>query len=159
MKIAINRRFYGLASLVSLVMGMGIYLLFRNTNMLIFEWIPKLRFIKDAYIPAKPSIFTSILLYNLPDTLWFLSGVFFFRFIWFYRFKEQNVYVLCFYLTAVVFEISQLSDNIPGTFDFLDLFFMGIAAFVEGLLYLTCLGNANLRIELISNKPIIFEEE
>jgi len=131
----INRRFYGLASLVSLILGMGIYLLFRNTNMLLFKWIPNLKIFKDVYIPTEQSFFTSILKYNLPDVLWFLAGIFFFRFIWFYKFKEQNIYLLCFYLTGIIFEISQLSDNIPGTFDFLDLFFLGIGAFVESLLY------------------------
>jgi hypothetical protein len=131
----INRRFYGLAALVSLLIGMGIYLCFRNTNMLIFEWIPKLQIFKDVYIPTKRSIFTEILKYNLPDTLWFLSGIFFLRFIWFYKFKEQNVYLLSFYIVGIVFETSQLSDSIPGTFDFLDLLFIGIGAFVESLLY------------------------
>ena len=32
-------------------------------------------------------------------------------------------------------ETSQLSEKVPGTFDLLDLLFMGIGAFVEGLLY------------------------
>jgi len=131
----INRQFYGFASLVSLVTGMGIYLFFRNTNMLLFKWLPKLQIFKDAYIPVKQSVFTSIFLYNFPDTLWFISGILFLRFIWFYKKKEQNAYLLCFYIIGAVFEISQLSGSIPGTFDFLDLFFMGIGAFVESLLY------------------------
>jgi glycopeptide antibiotics resistance protein len=67
--------------------------------------------------------------------LWFVSGILLLRFIWFYRFKEQKVYVACFYGIGTIFEISQLSEKIPGTFDFLDLLFMGIGAFVEGLLY------------------------
>jgi len=131
----INKRFYGLASVASLAAGMGIYLFFRNTNMLLFEWIPKLLFFKNVYIPAKQSVFTSILFFNLPDALWFLSGILFLRFIWFYRYKEQNVYIICFFLIGIVFETSQLSDNIPGTFDWLDLFFMGMTALLEGLLY------------------------
>jgi len=36
---------------------------------------------------------------------------------------------------GAVFEISQLSKNVPGTFDWLDMFFMGITALLEGLLY------------------------
>jgi hypothetical protein len=159
MKIVINRRFYALASLVSLFAGMGIYLLFRNTNMLIFEWIPKLQFFKDVYVPVRKTVFSSIFLFNLSDTLWFLSGIFFLRFIWFYHFKEQNIYVFCFYLIAVVFEISQLSDNIPGTFDFMDLLFIGIIAFVEGLIYLVCSRNANLWFKSVLKKPIISKEE
>jgi len=131
----INRRFYGLASFVSLTAGIGIYLFFRNTNMLLFEWMPKLLFFKDVYIPIKQSVFTSMLFFNLPDALWFLSGILFLRFIWFNRYKEQNVYIICFLLIGIVFEISQLSDNIPGTFDWLDLFFMCMTALLEGLLY------------------------
>jgi len=75
-----------------------------------------------------------MLLFNLPDALWFLSGILLLRFIWFYKPKEQYVYIVCFYLMGVIFEISQLSGNIPGTFDYLDLLFMGIGVFGEGLL-------------------------
>jgi hypothetical protein len=133
--IVVDKRFYGLASLVSLVIGMGIYLLFRNTNMLLFEWIPKLEFLKNVYIPIKKSFISSIFLYNLPDALWFLSGILLLRFVWFGNKKWQGIYIFCFYGIAVIFEISQLLNNIPGTFDLLDLLFIGITAFVEGLLY------------------------
>ena len=142
--IGINRHFYGLASLVSLVLGMLIYLFFRNTNMLIFAWIPQLDFLKDIYIPLEHSIITSMFLYNLPDALWFLSGIFFIRFLWFGKYKEQKVYLFCFYIIGAVFEISQLSTNIPGTFDWLDLLFMGIAAFIEGVIY--------RKLSIINNK-------
>jgi len=131
----INRRFYWLTSIISLSLGMAIYLLFKNTNMLLFKWIPKLEYFKNVYIPIEDSIFSSILLFNLPDALWFLSGILFLRYLWFKNYKEQKIYILCFYFIGVVFEISQLFKNIPGTFDYLDLLFMGIGAFVEGLLY------------------------
>jgi hypothetical protein len=133
--IGINRRLYGLASLVSLGIGMGIYLFFRNTNMVLFEWIPKLQFYKDVYIPTKQTYFTSILLYNVPDALWFLAGILLLRFIWFDNKKWQRIYIICFYGIAVILETSQLSENIPGTFDISDLLFMGTIALIEGLLY------------------------
>jgi hypothetical protein len=133
--VEVNRRFFGIASLFSLATGMGIYLFFRNTNMMLFEWIPRLQFVKDIYIPTKQNGFTSILFYNVPDALWFLSGILFLRFLWFNNQKWQGIYILCFCGIAVTFEISQLSDNFPGTFDWLDLFFMGITALIEGLLY------------------------
>lgn len=103
--------------------------------MIIFTWLPKSEVFKTVFIQLKPSVFSYILKFNLPDMLWFVSGILFLRFIWFYRSKEQKVYILCFYIMGVVFEISQLSEKIPGTFDFLDLLFMGIGAFIEGLLY------------------------
>jgi hypothetical protein len=104
--------------------------------MLLFEWIPKLEFFKNVYIPIKHSFLSIPLLYNLHDALWFLSGIPFLRFLWFDNKKWQGIYIRCFYGIAVFFEISQLSNNVPGTFDFLDLLFMGITALVEGLLYI-----------------------
>jgi hypothetical protein len=67
--------------------------------------------------------------------LWFVSAVLFFRFIWFYKTKTQRAYIWCFYGIGFGLEISQLSEKIPGTFDWLDLLSFGIGAFVEGLLY------------------------
>jgi hypothetical protein len=131
----ISKRSYGLASLVSLVTGMGIYLFFRNTNMLLFEWMPKPGFIKGVYIPVKHSVVSAVFLFNVPDALWFLSGILFIRFLWFGNEKWQGIYIRCFYAIAAVIETSQLSHNVPGTFDWLDLLFMGIGAFVESLLY------------------------
>jgi hypothetical protein len=115
---------------------MVIYLLFRNVNdIVLFSWIPKPDFLGTILIPLKPSIFTNILRYNIPDMLWFISAILFFRFIWFYNIKIQAVYIRFFYGLGLVFEISQISGKVPGTFDWLDLLFMGIGAFVEGLLY------------------------
>jgi hypothetical protein len=130
------RAFYGLLSILSLIAGIAIYLLFRNlNNMLLFSWIPKPEFLKSNLILLNSSILTNILKYNLPDMLWFISAILFLRFIWFYKFKEQTVYIICFYAIGFIFEISQLSEKIPGTFDWLDLIFLCIGAFVEGLLY------------------------
>ena len=135
MGVDISRRLYGFASLIILFLGIGIYLLFRNTNMLIFEQIPKLEFFNKIYLPVKHSVFSSMLLFNLPDVLWFLSGIFFIRFLWFKNKKWQVIYLICFYGIAFLIEVTQLLKNVPGTFDVLDLLFMSITAFVEGLLY------------------------
>ncbi|MCL2805571.1 MAG: hypothetical protein FWD26_06500 [Treponema sp.] len=137
------RVFYGLFSLFTLVLGILIYLLFRDlSDFFILKWIPGLDFTKTVFIKLTPSIFSDILKYNIPDMLWFVSGILLLRFIWFYRLKEQKVYVICFYIIGAFFEISQLSDKIPGTFDFMDLLFMGIGAFAEGFMYRR-LGNKN----------------
>jgi hypothetical protein len=130
------RAFYGLLSLLSLALGMIIFLLFRDlNNMVLFSWIPKPEFLKTTLMPLKPTIVSGFLRYNLPDMLWLVSAVLLFRFIWFYKIKIQRAYIFSFYIAAIAFETSQLIKNIPGTFDLLDLFFMGIAAFVESLLY------------------------
>jgi len=130
------RTFYGLLSLFTLLIGIFIYLLFRDiNNIILFTWIPKPEFIKTILIPTKPSIFSNFLKYHLPDMLWFISAILFLRFLWFYKIKEQNIYIFCFYVIGLVIETSQLSEKVPGTFDWFDLLFLGIGAFVESLLY------------------------
>jgi len=130
------RVFYGLLSIISLIIGMSIYFLFRDLNkMILFLWMPKPVFTGTVLIQLRPSIFSNILLYNLPDMFWFLSAILFLRFIWFYKIKTQKVYISCFYAIGTIFEISQLSEKVLGTFDFLDLLFMGTSALLEGLLY------------------------
>jgi hypothetical protein len=130
------RASYLFLSLLTLISGMAIYLLFRDVNnMILFVWIPKPQFLKTVLVPLQPSVFADIVRYHLPDMFWFVSAILFIRFIWFYKTKEQTVYILCFYGIALVLEISQLSDKVPGTFDWLDLLFFSIGAFLEGLLY------------------------
>jgi len=127
---------YGTLSILTLILGMVIYLLFRNVNnMLLFSWLPKSEFINIKLVQIKSSIFSDILLYNIPDTLWFLSAILFLRYLWFYKTKEMTVYIFCFYGIGLLFEISQISEKVLGTFDWLDLLFMSIGAFVESLLY------------------------
>ena len=130
------RAFYGIFSFLTLITGIGIYLLFRDlNNIVLFAWIPKPEFFGNVLVPLKPSVPANFLRYYMPDMLWFLSAILFFRFIWFYRIKMQKVYIFCLYGIGVVLETSQLSKNVPGTFDWFDLLFMGIGAFVESLLY------------------------
>jgi hypothetical protein len=130
------RIFYGLLSFLTLILGIVIYLLLRDiNNIILFCWIPDFEFTKTVYMQIPPTLVSNLLKYNLPDMLWFLSGILFFRCVWFLNIKIQNTYIIFFYGSGLIFEISQLSEKIPGTFDLLDLLFMGIGAFVESLLY------------------------
>jgi len=130
------RLLYGFSSLFMLLSGIVIYLLFRDlNNIILFAWIPKPTFLETVLIPLQPSILTNFLRYHLPDTLWFISAILFLRFIWFYKAKVQTTYITCFYGIAFALETSQLSKRVPGTFDWLDLLFFGIGAFIESLLY------------------------
>ena len=134
------RLLYGLLSILTLFAGMIIYLLFRDlNNIVLFTWIPKPEFLNTILVPLKPSVLANFLKYHLPDTLWFVPSILFLRFLWFYKAKTQTAYIVCFYGIGLVIETSQLSEKVPGTFDPLDLFFMGIGALVEGLLYKFCI--------------------
>ena len=132
-----NKKVYGVLSLTSLIIGMAIYLLFRDLNMVLFSFLPKPHFLSGFFIPVKPSFFSSFLLYNLPDALWFLSGIMFLRFAWFDKPQWQSIYIACFCVIALILETSQISKNIHGTFDAMDLFFMAMTAFIEGFIYNT----------------------
>jgi len=133
------KRFYFVSSLISLITGLAIYFFFRKLDIVLFRFLPKPHFFAGFFIPVKPSIFSSFLLYNLPDALWFLSGILFLRFVWFYKPKWQKTYIACFCGVALILEICQASKSIPGTFDPMDLFFMVLTAFIEGSLYNTCI--------------------
>ena len=130
------RAIYGLLSPIFLAMGLLTYFLFRDWGgLILFAWIPVPESAGNAVIQLVPSAFSHVPQYNLAGMLWFVSGILFFRFVWFHRPREQMVYVWCFYIVGVLLELSQLSPRVPGTFDVWDLFFMGLGAFVEGLLH------------------------
>jgi len=132
--------FYGLLSLFTLLVGIVIYFLFRDLNNIVFfTWIPQPVFLKKVLVPLQLSVLADFVRYHLPDTLWFVSAILFLRFFWFYKIKTKKAYILSFYVIGLIIEISQLSEKVHGTFDWLDLFFMGIGAFVEGLLYKFCI--------------------
>ena len=134
--IVIIRRIYGVASFLSLIMGICIYLFFRDlNNMLLFRFIQKPEFANNTLIQLMPSIFSYVLKYNFPYMLWFLSGILLMRFIWFFNYKAQNIYVICLYCIGSIYVLCKLSPEFPGTFDWLDLLFMGTGAFIESLIY------------------------
>jgi len=101
--------FCGLLSILTLLAGIVIYLLFRNlNNIVLFKWIPKPEFLETVLVPLNPSILTNFVRYHLPDTLWIVSAILFLRFLWFYKIKTQTAYIVCFYGIGLVLETSQL---------------------------------------------------
>jgi len=136
------RVFYCFLSFFLLFVGMSIYLFFKERNIIrsavlwISEWIPSANInIDNLPLKLKPSFFSHVLMYNLADMLWILSGILFLRFIWFYNIRIQKIYILCMYVIGLLLEIAQTSKYILGTFDWLDILFISIGAFVESLLY------------------------
>lgn len=131
-----TRMAYGLLSILFLVAGIGIYFLFRDlSGLLLFTWVPFLEFVGSVHIRLPPSVLANALMHNTAGMLWFVSGILFFRFLWFPRPRTQGIYIACFCLVAAGLETAQLSGRVPGTFDPLDLAFMGAGAFAESLVY------------------------
>ena len=127
---------YFIAALVFFFGGIAIYAFFRNLNMVLFRFFPKPLFLDTLFIPVKTdSVLMRLFLFNLPDGLWFLSGLLIIRAIWLDNARWGTIYRGVFCAIALFIEISQFFKNIPGTFDLLDLLFMGIFAFLESVFF------------------------
>jgi hypothetical protein len=128
---------YLFLSLFFLLTGMLVYFLFRNVDMLLFDWFSGLKVFNRLYFPVdtKGNVVLSVLIYSVPDGLWLLSGILFIRAVWWGSRKISDVYALVFCLIAVLFEMFQLFEKIPGTFDMFDLILLVSIAFIEGLIF------------------------
>jgi len=119
---------YGLLSLLFLIMGMCIYLLFRDfSNIALFAWIleppfPVTPSLSCSYRCSPPSLNTPLIslntgtmilgrlfVFNLPHGLWSLSGLLAIRAIWLTNVKWRAVYGVIFLAVISALEISQLS--------------------------------------------------
>ena len=127
---------YYFAAFLVFLTGIVIYTFFRNHNILLFQIFPKPVFLDMLHFPVRANgVWMSMLLFNLPDGLWFLSGLLVIRAVWLANPKWNAIYFYVFVLIALVMEISQISDNFPGTFDFLDIVFMAFFAFTESIIF------------------------
>jgi hypothetical protein len=89
--------------------------------------------IKIAYsnIRFSDNFFTYFIKYNLCDGLWLLSGILFLRFLWFNNPETGAHYIIIFIGIALLLELLQLTNYLPGTFDIFDIFTMALCALSE----------------------------
>jgi hypothetical protein len=114
-----------------------IYYLFRENNILIYKWFSFLPRNSNIISFSNKSAWFNFLRYNIPDGLLVLSGLLFLRLIWHEQLKTFLIYRACFLSAAFLLETLQISDLIPGTFDFYDLLTMGSIAFLESIVHKT----------------------
>ena len=127
---------YCISAVMALMSGVSIYAFFRNLNIVLFQFFSKPFFIDSLYISVNSdTLLMSMFLFNLPDGLWFLSGVLFIRAIWLTNIKLRIVYFCSFSFIAFFLEIIQVFENIPGTFDVLDLTFFVFFALLESIIF------------------------
>ena len=131
------RIIYCVSSVVAFLCGVAIYAFFRNiNNMILFNFFPKPLFLDSLYNPIKiESIWSNILIYNLPYGLWCLSGLLLVRGIWLCNEKWRPIYSGIFITIVISYVVLKLPGIISGTFDILDLIFMVFFAFIESLIY------------------------
>ena len=136
-KLNKTRQKYFFAAFFTLLFGLIIYAFFRNHDFVIYQFIPKPSYINMFNFTLKTdTLFTSMFLFNLPDGLWFLSGLLMIRAVWLTNPLWHLVYFLIFSIIAVFMETLQIFSFLPGTFDFLDILFMVFFAFFENLFFI-----------------------
>ena len=124
-------------ALLAFFSGVAIYACFRNiNNMLLWQFLPKpkLQDLELIHINTN-SIWLYLFSYNLPNGLWCLSGLLLIRASWLTNKKYEISYRVIWISATAIFEIMQLVEIIPGTFDLLDLASIGIFAFLESIIF------------------------
>lgn len=121
---------------VSLWLGAMIYILFRSTHLLIFNWIDKIGLMNFVYC-IRPNL-TDVpkwVIYSLPDGLWMFSYCLFIGHIWNYNLKRSFFFLILLPIYAISNEIMQYFHFISGTFDLMDMIFF-LTSLDFGLLYI-----------------------
>lgn len=135
MRVNKARLVYLIFSVAALSVGFLCYYLFRDTSNFIFFQIFDIN-ITHGYIIKLPDNFISYFLkYNLCDGLWLLSGILFFRFIWYNNPDTGKYYIIVFTGIALLHQFLQKFDFIPGTFDIMDILTMVVFALSEQYIY------------------------
>jgi len=120
---------YFILSLAALSIGFLCYYFFRDSNLIIYNIFNINITHNELYLSG--SFLSYFLKYNLCDGLWILSGILFFRFLWFDSPLICKYYIFVFIGIALLMELLQLIDNIPGTFDLMDVLTMASFALLE----------------------------
>jgi hypothetical protein len=127
---------YCFAAFLAFLGGIAIYAFFRNLSIVLFQFVLKPSFLDLLHFPVRTdSLLVSMFLFNLPDGLWFLSGLLLIRAVWLTDLKWRAIYAGLFALLALAMETAQIFDAIPGTFDFLDIAFMAFFALAESIIF------------------------
>jgi hypothetical protein len=114
------KTFYLLGGLMFLTLGILIYILFRDTNHIVFFWYLKLNY--GTLFKLNPSL--SFIKFHMVDLLWSLG----FMLIIEGYYSSLNKSIIIF-IWLLFLEFSQLIFN-WGTFDLTDLFFIALPFFI-----------------------------
>jgi len=126
-------------SVLSLLTGTLVYLLFRSGNLTVFSWLRifhlqnTMAFMRQLVPPNKqlPDWF----LYAMPDGLWLFSYVTFLLCMWNKEINISNIYwIAAIPSVAIGSELGQLFKLVPGTFDIQDLFMYAAGAVLPFIL-------------------------
>lgn len=106
--------------LFPIAIGTAIYVGWRTTSLLVFDWMALFGIPHDVFRPAVN--LPSPILYSLPDGCWVLAGTTWMLLIW----RSWHPWVFVFAALAIGGEFGQAFDFVPGTFEWTDVcFYLG----------------------------------
>lgn len=126
---------------MTLLTGGLIYILFRTDDLAMFRWFDALAldlpigFIREITMTAKNKL-PNWFLYSLPDGLWIFSYISLILLLWKNEIHTYNFFwVYIIFFIAIISEIGQYFNLIPGTFDVVDLIFYALGAIIPLIIY------------------------
>ncbi|AYN01978.1 hypothetical protein EAG08_18275 [Chryseobacterium sp. 3008163] len=130
-----------LISLIALIFGTFIYLLFRVSTLKVFSWLNylgidflnfKFRIEMLKYTSNIPKWF----IFSLPDGLWVFSYVTLMISVWNFIINKQSFLWICIIpIIAIFSEIFQIFQIVSGTFDIIDLLFYLLGLILPFILF------------------------
>lgn len=138
---------------IPIMVGAGIYSLWRSKRVLVFTWYGWLG-LQAPLLALRTSLagvrhlLPDFVLYSLPDALWVYSFTFLMQSVWFRRSRSygRTFWILLPVLLGVGGEVGQLLKVVPGTFDLMDIASY-IAAWAMAMMFIrTCCGRNELEI-------------
>lgn len=115
--------------ILSLLTGGLIYILFRTSTLKMFSWFDKLGLTETINSARSLTLHFSEILpnwfkFSLPDGLWIFSYVCLLLLIWRDKGIRKSIHwTLIIPIIAIISELGQLTNIVPGTFDPVDLTF------------------------------------
>jgi hypothetical protein len=126
--------------------GAAIYLLYRSTHLLVFEWLTACRLLPWVLLAREYCAGFQLpewLLYSLPDGLWVYAITSWMILIW--SRNPPLPWLLVGVMLGCGGELGQIVGIVPGTYQHLDMVF-----------YLVGFGAACLQLELNDESPCLF---
>ncbi len=127
--------------LFTLLLGGLIYILFRQDTLKMFSWFDNINLstvISKLRLRTVPlsGHFPNWFLYSLPDGLWLFSYLSGFLVVWDNVISKHNIYwLLSIPMVAILSEIGQFFEIVPGTFDIFDLLFYILGTILPILIF------------------------
>lgn len=115
-----------------LFVGGSLYLIFRSSQLRMFEWVNYLGlnqqvfYLRDSLIPFA-DVLPGWIYFSLPDGLWTYSFTSAIVLLWKSNERQLKFWVALPILISVIPELLQGINLFPGTFDLLDLILIGFA--------------------------------